>query len=164
MVAVYMLLSIFSQLSLDGINRDTLKVTAISAVAAPVSATHKSTKSCDLAVKLDKLNGIRPGSPVVASGKLIGTVESIVSPEQEGRRADCRYEVSIDLTDGSHPALREGTVALVSSPMTPKDSTPDVVVELMVPERGSILPVGARIQGFSSFEHFWSASAGATAL
>ena len=97
---------------------------------------------------------INVGSPVLAEGQLIGKVNSI-NPAGTGT-----FSVEVKIAPNQRMLLRQGTIALISSPLSASRLAPETVVELLLPSdtAAPVLAEGETIVGYSSFEQFWSAS------
>ena len=124
----------------------------------------------EIEVEFEKLSGIAIGAPVLAEGQLVGNVSEIQvqTPEvgsgaalaDKYRANNPFYTVKVKIAPPHRNLLRQGTIALLLSPISATRSRPETVVELLFPGVNSKLPVlqdGDRIIGFSSYEDFWSA-------
>ena len=122
----------------------------------------------EVIVRFDKLNGIKPGAPVLAEGQLIGTVDRIRAESEEKEQVEAKtqadrlsqpFEVVVKIAPRHRGLLRHGTVALISSPMTASRVKPETVIELLIPQDKSqpVLENEAGITGYSSYDSFWSA-------
>ena len=119
------------------------------------------------AVSIDfvKLNGLRVGSPVLVEGRPAGSVSRIdVHACANGSADTSCYRVEAKIVPREQHSLLKGTVALITSPLTPEHPRFETVVELLVPKR----QVFAKIEkseclvGYSSFAEFWASDLNTT--
>ena len=121
----------------------------------------------EVSVEFERLNGIKVGAPVLAEGQLIGTVSRISNLDpaaattgiQTVASKSSAFEVSVKISPRHRGLLRQGTIALIKSPLSASRVHPETVVELLLPTNSNrpVLQPGAHIAGYSSFEEFWSA-------
>ena len=140
MIGIYLLVTIFSQFSPHSLYA--------SLMGGPAAVN----------IDFEKIGSVRVGSPVLVRGELAGTVTSI-SDSSVGR-SNHNISISVDIVPTHRTQLREGTVALITSPASKKSADPSITaVELLVPSKdkeSTLLDSGATIKGFASFEEFWS--------
>ena len=118
-----------------------------------------------VAVDFQQLNGITVGTPVIADGQLIGSVARIVSPDDKGKDAAAKqdaasvsaYTVQLKIAPTHRGLLRRGTVGLITAPVSTFKTSPETVVELILPSKAAspLLKEGDKITGYSSFTDFW---------
>jgi len=122
--------------------------------------------SANFSVIFPGLNGIKVGDPVVVEGQLVGTVgkiETILSNNNasnniRGKNIAEKYLVDISISTAFKNLVKEGSVALITSPLSTVGAQPENVVELFLPRNNTTaLAEGAKIVGYSSFEAYWSA-------
>lgn len=144
MIGVYLLVTIFAQLS-------------------PFTAwIDTASGPTQIEVSFDRLNGIKLGAPVLADGQLVGKVTKIVAEGEEEEAAQTKdhktFSVEVTLAARHRSALKDGTVALIAAPISVARNKPEAVLELFRPLNDTTTPlkVGTKIPGFASFEEFWS--------
>ena len=128
-----------------------------------------------LSAQFGRIDGIKIGSAVLAEGQRVGTVAQIQEREAARRTSDQRASktgsdekvlVQLKISPEHRAMLREGTVALLASPLSAAKTQGHTIVELLLPERSSapVLKDGANISGFSSYKEFWSAETSLSSL
>ena len=166
MIEVYLLISLFSQFSpLAPVPTAVGYEAALMEVSAPAKTAVEVTAPFQIIVDFPEINGLRPGSPVLVEGNLVGRVKQISSkpPQRSRRQAGRSFEVALDLDSSFSARLALGTCALQALPMTDAKRHRLPVVELFVPapelnsSKLALLRPGDRIQGFASYEEFWRA-------
>lgn len=107
-----------------------------------------------VAVQFEKLNGVKVGAPVLVEGQLIGTVSEISSVDRE----PTGYVVLVKIEPAHRALIRQGTVGLITSPLSTQRVRPETVIEFLVPTSAAkpLLRDGESIDGFSSLVEFWS--------
>jgi hypothetical protein len=138
MIAIYFLISIFTQFSPQNI------------------WLPAHTGPSKVVAHFEELQGINRGSAVLLDGHLIGQVSSITA---KNPNSDENFAVDLSIAPNYRALLKQGTIALIKSPLTFNRTNPQSVIELLVPDEkeASLLSEGAKIIGFSSFQKFWSA-------
>lgn len=185
MIGFLLFVSIFAQLSPYGVvghhqptkphqkphSSETAPGSSNTAAHPQVASANKA--SSQLLVDFPQINGLKPGSPVLVEGNIVGRVKKISSkqPQKNQPRSRRSFEVALDLDSAIFEKLALGTCALQSLPMTDSKDSRKPVVELFVPRdtvaapkasgsattptKLSQLQPGDRIPGFASFEEFW---------
>ena len=171
MIGFYLLVSIFTQLSPYGVVGTSELATQQAKAHHGVNAHQNAAASnqipsSQLIVDFPQINGLKPGSPVLVEGNLVGRVKRISS--KQGARNQAKsprsFEVALDLDSAVFQKLSLGTCALQAMPMTDAKETRKPVVELFVPKeigkpsansKLSMLRPGDRIPGYASYEEFW---------
>ena len=137
MLGIYILITIFSQLSAGNLWLDAQPPTKIMA-------------------SVEKLNGLTEGAEVISEGKVVGKVTAITG-EDSGRQ----FEVDLEISSKYSRFLKDGTVALILPKLTSQKELSTSVVKLLVPPTSDLtadtLKDGQSIIGYSSFVEFWSA-------
>jgi len=159
MIAIYVLISLISQFAPTGVALTALDMTPDV-----------------LCVHFDELNGIRVGSFVVVDGRVVGSVAHILQAKKQGERQCLQamdsdqavrksqvtskdvFQVILELPRYSRAHLQQGTVALITSPLSMYHANPDTLVELLSPIKSEkpALRNQATIAGYSSYLRFWS--------
>jgi ABC-type transporter Mla subunit MlaD len=138
MIAIYFLISIFTLFSPQNI------------------WLPAHTGPSQVVAHFEDLQGISRGAAVLLDGHLIGQVSSIKSQNSD---LDEKFAVALSIAPNYRALLKQGTIALIKSPLSFSRTRPEPVIELLVPKErnSSLLSEGAKITGFSSFQKFWSA-------
>lgn len=173
MFEMSLLVALFSQLSPYGVvaagpQAKPTQIQAYGIPANPLNLAQDQKHDFRLIVEFPQINGLKPGSPVLVKGNLVGRVDKIApqASAKKGRAtksqaAAKKFEVSLQLDAKLQSQLSLGTCALQSQPMTDSKSSRKPVVELFVPTQKedltklALLRSGDKIQGYSSFEEFW---------
>ncbi len=127
--------------------------------------------SQEVTVQFSDLRGIEVGSEVVLRGERIGEVSQIHLAPQLGTEAPNSesngYLVELTVQRRHLARLSEGSVALLTSPISKNRSEVNVIVEVLpAQENDADSSTAAKrtlvsLPGYSSYEEFWS---GRTAL
>lgn len=145
--------------------------------------TGENPRLIRLTISFDQLNGIKVGTPVIAAGQAVGAVDEILpggghsSSPRDANRSSSRstlpakgghdyrgkhdYKVVVSINQSVDSNVKEGTVALIASPLSTQISFKESVIELL-PSRdtnGRPLKDGHSVTGYSSFEKFWATKA-----
>jgi len=146
MIAVYFLISVFTQFSPQNF-------------WLPVN-----DGPSEVLVDFADVKGVSVGAAVLLDGHLIGKVNSVeggdeVEDSSNQIMQSSNFTVSLSIAPTYRNLIKQGTIALIKSPLTFKSNAPRSVVELLIPEKKSneLLINGSRIFGFSSYQEFWSA-------
>lgn len=93
---------------------------------------------------------LMPGTPVYLEGSQIGTVSEI-------SRDAKAMNLVLTIDEGAWSNIRQGTVALLSSPLALSDQESARIVDLIPPHEGklSFVTPGQELDGFTSFENYW---------
>lgn len=143
-----------------------LIVTVLSHLAPQSYWTLPQQGPSEIAVEFKKTNTLKAGTPVLFEGQVIGSVAGVQS-DDELELANINSQLSSNITSrsiklkisGKHRNLiKQGTIALLSSPLSVARNQSNKVVELIIPpgKQKEVLKEGDSVSGFSSYEEFWS--------
>ena len=119
----------------------------------------------EISVEFQDIKNMKIGAAVLAEGELIGSVSEINTLDKSSTGLPTAalgkdsFEVKIKIAPHHRALLKRGTIALIKTPYSISRSTPEIVVELLIPQNASSpnLRDGEILVGYSSFEEFWSA-------
>ena len=154
MIGIYLLVTLFSQFS-------TQSLTA--AFTNQAQAAEQAPQV--VSVSFTEVKGIQVGAPVVAKGQLIGNVTRITPKRKSDVALDAKgnsksgFFVEVAVSPVYRAAIRRSTVALLANPLNSSDK-PKTVLEFLTPPSDDNAPLTTddKIQGFSSYEEFWSSA------
>ena len=150
MIGIYLLVTLFSQFSTQSLTS---------------AFTNQSQTPQVVSVSFTEVKGIQVGAPVVAKGQLIGNVTRITPKRKSDVALDAKgnsksgFFVEVAVSPVFRAAIRRSTVALLANPLNSSDK-PKTVLEFLTPpsDDNSPLTTDDKIQGFSSYEEFWSSA------
>lgn len=138
MVAIYLLLHLIANISSEA------------------SLVFTELKPVEFSVMVEDAELLRSGAPVFANGLYVGAVTDVQKTEKED------YSVNVQVSPFYRTLIRTKTVGLMSTPMLAEKKSADTILELLTlpeAETSKMLNSGGSINGFSSFESFWSSGA-----
>ncbi len=150
MIGIYLLVTLFSQFSTQSLTS---------------AFTNQTQTPQVVSVSFTEVKGIQVGAPVVAKGQLIGNVTRITPKRKSDVALDAKgnsksgFFVEVAVSPVFRAAIRRSTVALLANPLNSSDK-PKTVLEFLTPpsDDNSPLTTDDKIQGFSSYEEFWSSA------
>ena len=159
MIGIYVLVAIFYQFSPPSILPDFLPgLLPNFSFVSPQSSN--SAVGSEIELVVDKLNGVRIGTPVVMDGAVVGSVASIQSEGRHPKKAPPKFfNIKLNLENVAEGDLRSGAIGIVTSPISRLMNTPRTVVELINPKDGDSRPSlqsDEKLRGFGSLSDFWA--------
>ena len=150
MIGIYLLVTLFSQFSTQSLTS---------------AFTNQTQTPQVVSVSFTEVKGIQVGAPVVAKGQLIGNVTRITPKRKSDVALDAKgnsksgFFVEVAVSPVFRAAIRRSTVALLANPLNSSDK-PKTVLEFLTPPSDDNAPLTTddKIQGFSSYEEFWSSA------
>ncbi len=122
----------------------------------PLNMGALTTQQPVLDIEFSQQSTLEIGAPVVLSGKAIGKVVSVNLQSTSSKKG---FSATVAIESVHRGLVREGTFALITSPLPAYDKPRENVVELFVPKQESApaLKDGKKLKGFASFKEFWTA-------